>query len=169
MVRRLSSSYMLRAWAVIFHDINYTLLTTVFFIALSLIYSFTLIRFDVAFPYLGNYYIIYSIIYSLTLSWALSLSIVIDIYGYKHRMRPIGVRISAIASIVGIMPSLCCSTAIPMLISALSGSLLAITAGGKIMGLIAQWDPVIMALALALAYYSLYISSRGLCLCSIVR
>ena len=169
MVKQLSSNYVLKAWAVVLHDINYALLTAVLFIALSLIYSLILTRFDVGFLFLGNYYIIYSTIYSLALSWALSLSIAINIYNHRHRMRPIGVRISAVASIVGIMPSLCCSTAIPMLISALGGSILAITTGGKIMGFIAQWDPAIMALALALAYYSLYLSSKGLCTCPITR
>ena len=169
MVRRLSSNYVLRAWSMVLHDANYALLTVALFIALSLMYSLILIRLDVGFLLLGNYYIILSIIYSLALSWALSLSIAINVYNHRHRMRPIGVRISAIASIVGIVPSLCCSTAIPMLISALGGSLLAITTGGKIMGFIAQWDPAIMALALALAYYSLYLSSKGLCTCPITR
>ncbi|BDR91492.1 hypothetical protein [Vulcanisaeta souniana] len=162
-------SYIFKVWAMIFHDVKYALLTTVFFIVLSLTYSFILIQSNAGFLFFGNYYVIYSIVYSLALSWALSISVAISIYSYSHRMRPVGVRLSAVASIIGIMPSLCCGAVIPMLISALGGSLIAITINGKIMGFIAERDPVIMVLALILAYYSLYLSSKRLCFCSIIR
>ena len=146
----------------------FLLMAVLFFIAYGYLISSSSI--NIAQPKLALGLNIYSLAASAIISTLFSLAIVVNVFAFARNAASSG-KLGLGAAIAAIVPSsLCCSTLIPSLLAVLGSSTSTIiSTSGALQGPFATYETPLIAVSAVLLVLGIFLTSRNIAKCCIVR
>ncbi|ABW02330.1 hypothetical protein [Caldivirga maquilingensis] len=146
---------------------RYTIVFIASFLLLFTAFYYLYTTGHVGYILLRNYYVYYDLASSLVVSLLNSMVMVMGLYGLRLRLS--GLSIPSIA--LGLAPTACCAPTVAALVTSvvasMAGSSTALLTVGKLQGVLGVYNPIFVALSIAIAVVGLNNVAKNLvCSCS---